>query len=94
MKIGIIGGPGSGKNTVFEALTRSLTQSAGKTEPRISTLQVPDFRVAALSQMYRPRKTIYAQIEYLLPGKSLIKKSLEKNRQLGPWCGTAMRSFL
>lgn len=81
MKIGIIGPQGSGKTTVFEALTRSLSNTAGKTDPRIATLQVPDFRVDALSRMYRPRKTIYAQIEYLLPGKLLVKKDTSKEQK-------------
>jgi ribosome-binding ATPase len=36
--------------------------------------------VDRLSQMYRPRKTIYAQIEYLLPGKSLAKKDTGKEQ--------------
>ncbi len=80
MKIGIIGCPGSGKTTVFEALTRSLSQPAGKAEPRIGTLQVPDARVDALHRMYLPRKTIYAQIEYFLPGKSPAKKDAGKEQ--------------
>jgi GTP-binding protein YchF len=80
MKIGIIGCPVSGKTTVFEALTRSLSNMAGKTEHRIGTLQVPDSRVDVLSRMYNPRKTIYAQIEYLLPGKSLAKKDTGKEQ--------------
>ncbi len=80
MKIGIIGCPGAGKTTVFEALTRSLSNTAGKAETRISTLQVPDSRVDELSRMYHPRKTIYAQIEYFLPGKSLAKKDTGKEQ--------------
>lgn len=80
MKIGIIGCPGSGKTTVFEALTRSLSNTSGKAETRIGTLQVPDSRVDVLSQIYNPRKTIYAQIEYLLPGKSLAKKDAGKDQ--------------
>lgn len=80
MRIGIIGCPGSGKTTVFEALTRSLSNTTGKVETRIGTLQVPDFRVDILSRIYKPRKTIYAQIEYLLPGKSLSKKDAGKEQ--------------
>jgi GTP-binding protein YchF len=80
MKLGIIGCPGSGKTTVFEALTRSLPAISAKAESRIGTLQVPDYRVDRLSQIYRPRKTVYAQIEYLLPGKSLIKKDVVKEQ--------------
>jgi GTP-binding protein YchF len=84
MKIGIIGCPGSGKTTVFEALTRSLSATAAKGEPRIGTLQVPDFRVDVLNKMYMPRKTIYAQIEYLLPGKSSVKKDAGKEQTAWP----------
>jgi GTP-binding protein YchF len=80
MKLGIIGCPGSGKTTVFEALTRSLSVMTAKAEPRIGTLQVPDYRVDVLSRMYQPRKTIYAQIEYLLPGKSPAKKDAGKEQ--------------
>jgi GTP-binding protein YchF len=80
MKIGIIGCPGSGKTTVFEALTRSLSSSSGKSELRVSTLHVPDFRVDILSRMYKPRKTIYAQVEYLLPGKQSTKKDSAKDQ--------------
>jgi len=93
MKLGIVGCPGAGKTTVFEALTRSTSTAAGKTETRIGTLQVPDDRVDALSRMYRPRKTIYAQIEYLLPGKTLGRRKAERIRPPGHRFGTAMRLF-
>ncbi len=78
MKLAIIGCPGSGKSTVFEALTRSKT--AGKSETRIGVLKVPDSRVDILSRMYNPRKTVFAQIEYLLPGKTSLKKESEKEQ--------------
>ena len=66
MKIGIIGLPGSGKTTIFEALTHNITGHKGET--RISTIKVPDKRVDILSDMYKPKKTIYAQVAYFLPG--------------------------
>ncbi len=74
MKLGIIGLSGSGKKTVFEALTKQPAEAAGKTENRIGTVQVPDARVDVLSKMYSPRKTIYAQVEYLLPGTTGSQK--------------------
>ncbi|MDP2646476.1 MAG: DUF933 domain-containing protein [Desulfobacterales bacterium] len=68
MKIGIIGLPGSGKTTVFEALTHNIQAASGrKGEPRIAVVKVPDGRVDALSRMYDPQKTTYAQVEYFLP---------------------------
>jgi hypothetical protein len=68
MKLGIIGLPQSGKSTVFEALTKSSPDVAHKGENRISTIRLPDNRIDKLSGMYQPQKTIYAQVEYFLPG--------------------------
>ncbi len=67
MKLGITGLPGAGKSTVFDALTRNVSDGVHKGESRIGTIQVPDSRVDVLSDMYHPRKTIYAQVEYFLP---------------------------
>ncbi len=69
MRLGIIGLPQSGKTTVFEALTRSITADGNRQESRIGTITVPDQRVEILSGMYTPRKTIFTQVEYYLPGK-------------------------
>jgi len=74
MKLGIIGLPQSGKSTVFEALTKNISESAHKGEDRIGTIRVPDHRVDVLSDMHQPQKTIYAQVEYLLPGTARAKK--------------------
>ena len=68
MKLGIIGLPGVGKSTLFEALTKIILDEAShKPEDRLGTIRVPDERVDRLSSMYSPQKTIFAQIEYLLP---------------------------
>ncbi len=69
MKLGIIGLPGSGKSTIFCALTRHTGEAGNRGENRISTITVPDTRVNILSEMYKPRKTIFARIEYFLPGR-------------------------
>jgi len=68
MKIGIIGLPQSGKKTVFEALTKRF-DNGFKNEDRLETVTVPDDRIDKLSAMFEPKKTIYAQIQYLLPKK-------------------------
>lgn len=68
MKLGIIGLPRSGKSTIFDALTKNISGTEHKGEDRIAVIRVPDDRVDALSQMYQPKKTIYAQVEYFLPG--------------------------
>jgi GTP-binding protein YchF len=71
MKLAIIGVDGSGKTTVFEALTGNIIgEEAGfRGEARRGTISVPDSRIDRLSQMYQPQKTIYAQVEYLLPAR-------------------------
>jgi ribosome-binding ATPase len=83
MKLGIIGRPQSGKTTLFEALTKTHSEAGQRKESRIGTVQVPDERVGILSQMYQPRKTIYAQVEYLLPSPAEHVK--ESAREQSVW---------
>jgi ribosome-binding ATPase len=67
MKLGIIGLPQSGKTTLFNALTRGNTPtnaSAGRIEIHQAVVDVPDPRVDKLSAMFKPRKTIYAKVNY------------------------------
>ncbi len=71
MKLGIIGLPSAGKSTLFDALTKNISGAEHKGEDRIAAIRVPDERVDALSRMFLPQKTVYAQVEYFLPG---IKK--------------------
>ena len=73
MKSGIIGEPGSGKTTVFEALTGNFQETGRRGDNRIAAIRVPDPRVDVLAGIYTPQKTSYAQVEYLLPGKGLEK---------------------
>ncbi len=67
MKLGIIGLPQSGKTTIFNALTRGnapTTASAGRFEVHTAVVDVPDPRVTILSEMFNPKKTIYAKVTY------------------------------
>lgn len=86
MRLGIIGLPQSGKSTVFEALTKSISDTTHKNEDRVGTIRVPDRRVDVLSKIYNPQKTIYAQVEYFLPGTSGAKK--EHSREQSIWSAT------
>jgi len=71
IKLGIIGLPQSGKLTIFRALTgtRAITdqERVKKSDQLIGTVNVPDERVDHLSKIFKPKKTIYSQVEYLLP---------------------------
>lgn len=67
MRLGIIGLPQSGKTTIFNALTRGnqpLTTSGGRFEVHTGGVDVPDRRLDRLSEMFKPRKTIYAKVTY------------------------------
>ena len=79
MKSGIIGLAGTGKRTIFEALTLNFDESGRRGEDRIGALRVPDQRVDALSRIYSPRKTTFAQVEYFLPGRALAEKDSGKD---------------
>ncbi len=67
MKLGIIGLPQSGKTTIYNALTRGntpTTASAGRIEVHTAVVDVPDPRVTLLSDMFKPKKTIYTKVTY------------------------------
>jgi GTP-binding protein YchF len=68
MQIGIVGLPNSTKTTLFNALTKSQAETTAYTTGRIETntaiVEVPDPRIDCLSEMFRPKKTTYARIQY------------------------------
>jgi GTP-binding protein YchF len=67
MRLGIIGLPQSGKTTIFNALTRGnqpITTSGGRFEVHTGVVDVPDTRIDRLSEMFKPKKTIYAKVTY------------------------------
>jgi hypothetical protein len=67
MRLGIIGLPQSGKTTIFNALTRGnepTGAAVGRMEVHTAVVDVPDERVDRLSEMFHPKKTIYAKVTY------------------------------
>ena len=56
MKLGIIGLDGTGKKTVFSALTQQSLDTGRAGEAQIGTITVPDSRVDVLGEMYDPQK--------------------------------------
>ena len=59
MRVGICGYPGSGKTTVFRALAPDARGGS------IGSIKVPDPRVDRLAAIYKPRKTVYAEITFV-----------------------------
>lgn len=67
MKVGLIGHRGSGKTTVFNMLTGLQAQVGGyggKEEVHLGVIKVPDARIDKLSQIFKPKKTTYAEIRF------------------------------
>jgi len=73
MKLGIIGLPQSGKSTIFAALTGARGEDKALKKSRkdqsIGVVRVADERVDFLSKIFKPKKTTYASVEYLLPSE-------------------------
>lgn len=68
MKIGLIGLPLTGKTTLFNLLTHTKATTgmyASKAEANVGTSRVPDKRIDFLSSLFNPKKTTYAQIEFV-----------------------------
>jgi hypothetical protein len=68
MKIAIIGLPKSGKTTIFNALTKGQATTSSYSPslaPNIGIAKVPDSRLAALSNMFHPKKTTDAEVNYV-----------------------------
>jgi len=69
MQVTIVGLPGSGKTTVFNALTGGHAAtggfSGGRAAPNVSVVKVPDERVDRLSALFNPKKTTYADVTYV-----------------------------
>ncbi|MCA9931274.1 MAG: redox-regulated ATPase YchF [Anaerolineales bacterium] len=68
MKLGIIGLPGAGKTTIFNALTKGDAPTGqsmgGRFDVLTAVVDVMDERVDILSKMFNPKKTTYARITY------------------------------
>ncbi|MFP4430150.1 MAG: redox-regulated ATPase YchF [Spirochaetaceae bacterium] len=67
MNIGLIGLEKAGKTTIFNALTGQAAEVGSyggrNVEPNRAIVDVADSRVDRLSEMYAPKKTVYATIE-------------------------------
>ena len=69
MKLGIVGLPNVGKSTLFNAITNAGAESANypfcTIDPNVGIVAVPDARLDKLSEMYHPKKTTPAVIEFV-----------------------------
>jgi ribosome-binding ATPase len=99
MKVGLVGFAGSGKTTVFNTMTGLAVPTGYGGELRLGTVKVPDERIDALSRIYSPKKTTYAEIVFCdVPGehgaerKGLSRKALQQIRDQEVLC-LVLRAF-
>jgi GTP-binding protein YchF len=69
VQVTIVGLPGSGKTTVFNALTGAHADtggfSGGRAAPNMGVVKVPDERLDRLSELFHPKKTTPADVTYV-----------------------------
>jgi GTP-binding protein YchF len=69
MQVTLVGLPGSGKTTVFNALTGGHAEtggySGGHAAPNVGVVKVPDDRLDRLSALFVPKKTTPADVTYV-----------------------------
>jgi len=85
MKVGLIGHRGAGKTTIFNMLTGLQAQVggfAGKEEVHLGVIKVPDARIDKLSQIFKPKKTTYAEILFIDFPPSQGEDNLKSNNAL------------
>jgi ribosome-binding ATPase YchF (GTP1/OBG family) len=99
MKIGLVGFAGSGKSTVFGALTGLAVETgyaASRDKVNVGVVKVPDPRVDALAELYNPQKVTYAEVAFTDlgggAGKDLDRKVLNAMREVDALC-QVVRAF-
>ncbi len=99
MKIGLVGFGGSGKTTVFNTMTGMDVPVGYGGEVRLGTVRVPDVRIDALSGIFSPKKTTYAEMSFCdVPGehgsdqKGLSPRGLQQIRDQEALC-LVLRDF-
>jgi GTP-binding protein YchF len=85
MKVGLIGYRSSGKTTIFNMLTglqAHVGGFGGKEEIHLGVIKVPDERIDKLSQIFKPKKTTYAEIRFTDFPPSEGEENLKSNQAL------------
>jgi GTP-binding protein YchF len=85
LNCGIVGLPNVGKSTIFSALSSTPAEAANypfsTIVPNIGIVDMPDVRLLKLSEIFKPKKTIPATVEFV--DISGLKKGSSKGEGLG-----------
>ena len=85
LNCGIVGLPNVGKSTIFSALSSTPAEAANypfsTIVPNIGIVNVPDPRLTHLSEIFKPKRTIPATVEFV--DISGLKKGSSKGEGLG-----------
>ncbi|MDR1420426.1 MAG: redox-regulated ATPase YchF [Treponema sp.] len=69
LNCGIVGLPNVGKSTIFSALSSARAEAANypfcTINPNVGTVDVPDSRLAKLTEIFRPARTVPASVEFV-----------------------------
>src|SRR5947208_12369154 len=92
MKVGIAGFSGSGKSTVFQWLTGAKPDPAKSQHGQLGVARIPDDRLTWLSQLFSPKKTTPATLEFLDTPGLLATERRDNPRRLGDRKSTRLNS--
>jgi hypothetical protein len=86
LNLGIFGLPKSGKTTLFNAITGSQAHTsafASGEQPNVAVVKVPDERLDRLTEMFKPRKTTPADVQFIdVAGTSASQKERDSKEPI------------
>lgn len=96
LNCGIVGLPNVGKSTIFSAVTSAPAEAANypfcTIDPNVGIVDVPDARLRKLAEIFKPKKTVFANTEFVdiaglvkgaSQGEGLGNKFLSHIREVG-----------